>query len=183
VIPKLAQFVVTAGHSSSDPGAVAPDGRREADLAVVLRDVVVTKLRERGFKVLTDGEWRQNSPLQAALRLIDKAPIAIEIHFNASDNPAARGVECISLPKLRILSQHLSTGIAAVLESKTRGAGGWIDQRQSARGRLAFVEAGGIIVETCFLTSPQDMKAYDAKLYLVANAIVRELVLHAQTSV
>lgn len=182
MIPKLAQFVVTAGHSSSDPGAIAPDGRKEADLAVVLRDVVVAKLRERGLKVLTDGEWRQNSPLQIALRLIDKAPLAIEIHFNASDNPAARGVECISLPKLRTLSQHISAGIATVLGSKVRGAGGWIDQTKSARGRLAFVEAGGIIVEVCFLTSPQDMAAYDAKLYLVANAIVREMVLHAQTN-
>lgn len=168
-------FVVSAGHSDVDPGAVA-NGVKEADIAEDLRNIVASKLREAGHTVITDGDGEVNQPLSEAVKLINRGELAIEIHCNAASAPTATGVESISLPKLKGLSQRLSKAIAAVTKDKVRGDGGWIDQSKSARGRLAFVNAGGIIIELFFLTNQHALEQYNATKWLVASAIADELV-------
>ena len=59
--------------------------------------------------------------------------------------------------------------------SEQEGDGGWIDQSQSARGRLGFVQAGGMIVELFFLTNTADLAAWDARKWLAATAVVDAL--------
>ncbi|MGU5698624.1 N-acetylmuramoyl-L-alanine amidase [Aeromonas allosaccharophila] len=168
-------FVVSAGHSDVDPGAVA-NGVKEADIAEDLRNIVASKLREAGYTVITDGDGEVNQPLSEAVKLINRGELAIEIHCNAASSVSATGVESISLPKLKGLSQRLSKAIEAVTKDKVRGDGGWIDQSKSARGRLAFVNAGGIIIELFFLTNQQALEQYNATKWLVASAIADELV-------
>lgn len=168
-------FVVSAGHSDVDPGAVA-NGVKEADIAEDLRNIVASKLRELGHTVITDGDGDVNQPLSEAIKLINRGELAIEIHCNAASAPTATGVESISLPKLKGLSQRLSKAIAAVTKDKVRGDGGWIDQSKSARGRLGFVNAGGIIIELFFLTNKPALEQYNATKWLVASAIADELV-------
>lgn len=168
-------FVVSAGHSDVDPGAVA-NGVKEADIAEDLRNIVASKLRELGHTVITDGDGDVNQPLSEAVKLINRGELSIEIHCNAASSVSATGVESISLPKLKGLSQRLSKAIAAVTKDKVRGDGGWIDQSKSARGRLAFVNAGGIIIELFFLTNQQALEQYNATKWLVASAIADELV-------
>ncbi|MEO6657919.1 MAG: hypothetical protein ABIM73_06560, partial [Arenimonas sp.] len=41
--------------------------------------------------------------------------------------------------------------------------------------RLAFVQAGGIIVELFFITNGNDLLAYDAKKWLAARAVAEVL--------
>ncbi|WP_273763576.1 N-acetylmuramoyl-L-alanine amidase [Aeromonas hydrophila] len=168
-------FVVSAGHSDVDPGAVA-NGVKEADVAEDLRNIVASKLRELGHTVITDGDGDVNQPLSEAVKLINRGELAIEIHCNAAGAATATGVESISLPKLKCLSQRLSKAIAAVTKDKVRGDDGWIDQSKSARGRLAFVNAGGIIIELFFLTNKHALAQYNATKWLVASAIAAELV-------
>ncbi|MFM5260497.1 N-acetylmuramoyl-L-alanine amidase [Aeromonas veronii] len=168
-------FVVSAGHSDVDPGAVA-NGVKEADIAEELRNIVASKLREAGHTVITDGDGDVNQPLSDAIKLINRGELAIEIHCNAASAPTATGVESISLPKLKGLSQRISKAIAAVTKDKVRGDDGWIDQSKSARGRLGFVNAGGIIIELFFLTNQQALEQYNATKWLVASAIANELV-------
>lgn len=165
-------FTVTAGHSYFDPGAIAADGTREEDLMVELRDIVAHKLRARFHTVRTDGGWRHNLPLANALALIPGADVAIELHTNAFTNPAATGVEVVSMPAQKELARTIARKIAHVLALPVRGAGGWIDQRQTARGRLGFVRAGGLVVETFFISNPQDLAKYQAHKWVVASAIV-----------
>lgn len=167
-------YVITAGHSNVDPGAVA-NGQREAVLAVELRDIIAAKLREKGYTVLTDGQRGDNKPLSSAIKLIKQGDVAVEIHFNAAANPAAAGVETIALPKHKALAQRLSQAIAGVAGSKLRGDAGYIDQSKSARGRLGYVSAGGLIVEVAFISNRAEMAAYQAKKWLVASAIVEAL--------
>lgn len=167
-------FVVTAGHSNTDSGAVA-NGRREADIARDMRNMIAGKLRALGHKVITDGEGNENQPLSKAIKLVSNG-LAIEIHCNAASNPTASGVECISLPKLKGFSQRLSVAISGVIGNRVRGDGGWIDQSKSARGKLGFVEAGGIIVEMFFMSNQEELDKYDSVKWLVASAIVAELV-------
>jgi N-acetylmuramoyl-L-alanine amidase len=166
------KITVTAGHGAGDPGAVAADGTTEAALMVELRDVVADKLRKAGHIVRTDGGWRENLPLPYALTLVPGSDVAIELHMNAATNTAARGVEVVSLPARAGLARTIARRIAHVIESPVRGAGGWIDQSQSARGRLGFVRVGGLVVEVGFISNVDELRKVRARLYPVAQAIV-----------
>lgn len=168
------KFVITAGHGGADPGAVA-NGVTEADVMTGLRDVVAHKLRLWGHDVITDGDKKENKVLAFALKLFGLAPVRLELHCNASVNSSAKGVEAISLPRDKALAQALAQNVATVLGTTVRGDKGWIDQSQSARGRLAYVNAGGIILETFFITNNTELNAYRRQLWLVAEAIARTL--------
>lgn len=74
------------------------------------------------------------------------------------------------------MCQRLSNAIAATTKDNVRGDDGWIDQSKSARGKLGFVEAGGVIVELFFLSNKGDLERYEQVKWLVASAIVAELV-------
>lgn len=163
-------ITVTAGHGGSDPGAVR-DGIAERDLMTELRDIVAAKLRANFHEVRTDGARWQNLPLVHALTLVPGSDVAIELHTNASDNPKARGVEVVSMPAQRELARTIARRIAHVLETPVRGAGGWIDQTQTARGRLGFVRAGGLVVEVFFLSNQEELAKYQARKWVVATAI------------
>lgn len=168
-------ITVTAGHGANDPGAVARTGETESALMTELRDIVALKLREAGHQVKTDGAPGENQPLVQALKLIPGSDVAIELHTNAAENPAARGVEVIAPPDRKELARTIARRIGHVLEIPVRGAGGWIDQSQSARGRLGYVRARGLVVEVFFLSNPEELAKYQAKKWLVASAIVEAL--------
>lgn len=168
------KFVICAGHSDKDPGAVRNDVTESA-LAVELRKIVALKLRNLGHEVYTDGEG--NLPLNDAIALVKKHNCtALELHFNAACSPSASGVECLGLNKDKKLCQSIAKGIAGVLGSKVRGDNGFKTQEESARGKLGFVGAGGIIVETMFLSNETEYLNYTSKVWLVAQAIVDALV-------
>ena len=166
----MSVIVLTAGHSATDPGAVA-DNYTEAGLMLQLRDITADMLRGYGHIVIEDGGDGENLPLRHAISLIEQGAIAVELHTNASDNPAARGVEAISLPDQREFSRRLAQMVAGVLGTRVRGDAGWIDQSQSRRGRLGYVNAGGVILETFFISNPIEREAYFARLPEVAGAI------------
>ena len=163
-------IVLTAGHSDFDPGAVG-NGQTEANIARELRNIVASKLRGMGERVITDGEPASNKPLRDAIALIPQGRVAVELHCNAAGNAAAGGVETIALPRDKALAQRLSAAVARVLGIRVRGDRGWIDQSQSARGRLGYVSAGGLILEVFFISNPQEMAVYQARKWLVAQAI------------
>lgn len=173
-------IVLTAGHSNTDPGAVA-NGATEAGVMAALRNIIAKKLREQGHTVHTDGEGSNNLPLSDALALIKRVrpDVALELHMNAAANPAATGVETIALPKDKRLAQSLSAAVATELGLRLRGDKGWIDQSQSARGRLGYINAGGLILETAFISNPGDLASLSSKLWLVASAIARALTTRA----
>ena len=171
----MAKFLISAGHGGSDPGNTA-SGRREADIAVELRNIVASKLRLRGHDVTTDGLGKDNWVLAKAISLIS-GRLAIEIHTNAG-TPAARGVEVIASAKYRNLSQRIAAGVAEVLGTITRRDNGWFDYAKLVKeqGRtLGFVRGGGIIVETFFQSNAAELAAYDDRKWLVAEAIVSAL--------
>lgn len=166
------KFTITAGHGAGDPGAVVP-GFTERDLMTELRDILAMKLRALGHQVVTDGGAGQNLPLADAIRRIAGSDLALELHCNAAVNPAAKGVEVISLPAQAAKARRVAAAIAGVLESPLRGDHGWIDQSQSARGRLGFVNAGGMVVEVFFLSNPEELARYRERYWMVASAIAK----------
>ncbi len=178
--PKLHQqaigfATITAGHSNSDPGAV--NGKvKEADLAVNFRNAVTHYLREAGLQVKNDGTGAKNDPLSAAVKLIQGSSVAVEFHMNAAASKQANGVETIALPKDKKLAQDLSKAVADALGSRLRGDNGWIDQSRSARGRLAYVNAGGLIVELGFISNEDELARFNARYWLAAKAVAKVLI-------
>ena len=170
----MSVIVLTAGHSATDPGAVA-GGYTEAELMLELRDLTADMLRARGHTVIEDGADGENQPLRQAIGLIERGALAVELHTNASANPAARGVEAISLMDQRRFAQALTQAVATALSTRVRGDAGWIDQGQSARGRLGYVNAGGVILETFFISNPDERARYLADPEAVATAIAETI--------
>lgn len=166
---------LSAGHSNMDPGAVA-FGRREADIVVEFRNIVSFYLHRAGVLHELDGEGTENLPLGKAVKAAVKHPIAVEFHCNAAASPAARGVETLSAPGDVSLGSRLCHAIAETLPTRNRGAK---PENSGQHHRLAFVQAGGIIVELFFITSKLDLDAYDARKWLVARAVAEVLIWEA----
>jgi N-acetylmuramoyl-L-alanine amidase len=161
---------LSAGHSGTDPGAVA-FGRREADIAVEFRNIVAFYLHRAGVAYDMDGEGTENLPLPEAVREARQHGIAVEFHCNAAA-PAATGVETLSAPGDMLLGAKLCKAIADGLAIRNRGAK---PENAGQHHRLAFVQAGGIIVELFFITNPADLAAYDARKWLAARNVAAVL--------
>lgn len=166
---------ITAGHSNTDPGAVNGE-YKEADLVVNFRNAVAFYLREAGLQVKTDGTGNKNDPLSAAVKLIKGSSVAVEFHMNAAASTQANGIETIAPPKDKKLAQDLSKAVADAFGSRLRGDNGWIDQSKSARGRLAFVSNGGLIVELGFISNPIELKKFNDKYWVAAKAVAKVLI-------
>ena len=176
-------ITTTAGHSNVDSGAVTKDkdGKliKEAELVVLFRNAVVSYLQKhKDVHVRVDGYGQTNLPLSEAIKLIDGSDVAIEWHMNASSNASANGVETIALPKDKALAQKLSGTIASVFGSKVRGDKGWIDQSASARGKLGYINAGGLIVEIGFISNEKELAMFNEKYWLAAKAVSEVILKH-----
>lgn len=174
---------VTAGHSNVgkiDSGATTTvDGVliKEADLAVKLRNAVLHYLQQdKTITTRTDGYGTVNLELKDAIKLIKGSDVAVEIHFNSSTNKTANGVECIALPKDRTLAQNLSKAVAKVAGSRLRGADGFITQEDSARGKLGYINAGGLILEISFISNDAELETFNQKYWLIAKSISEVLI-------
>ena len=174
---------VTAGHSNTgkiDSGAVTTVGGKlikEADMAMLLRNTILYYLQQdKEITTRCDGYGQVNLELREAIKLIKGSDVALEIHLNASNNKTANGVECIALPKDKALAQKLSTAVSKVTGSRLRGVGGYITQEDSARGKLGYVNAGGMILEVSFLSNDSELKVFEEKYWLIAKSIAEVLI-------
>lgn len=175
----MMQVLISAGHSATDPGAVNEHMKlTEAKLALDLRDSVAAELRRYGVEVVEDGRDAENLPLAQAIKLV-KGRTAVELHFNAGPS-SAHGVEAISLPPQAGLARALSKAVASVLKTRVRGSDGWIDQSKSARGKLGFVQAGGIILEVAFISNDGEIGFYLANKGAVAKAIAATIAMQVK---
>ena len=172
-------ITVTAGHSNKDPGAVNGEFK-EAELVTKFRNAVAHYLSEAGVAIKTDGIGTTNQNLNAAIKLIKGSSVAVEFHMNAASNKSAYGVETIALPKDKKLAQDLSKAVADVFGSRLRGDDGWIDQSQSARGKLGFISNGGLIVELGFISNETELAQFNARYWTAAKAVAMVLIKHSK---
>lgn len=171
---------LSAGHSTVDSGATTTqviDGRpvlrKEADIAEEFRNLVAFYLMRANVLHMADGVGDQNLPLATTVKLVGTNRPALEFHCNAAVNPLASGVETLSAPKDLVLGSSICKAIADALGIRNRGAK---PENAGQHHRLAFVRAGGIIVELFFLSNPNDLAAYDARKWLAARAVAQVLI-------
>jgi N-acetylmuramoyl-L-alanine amidase len=175
----MKRLFLSAGHSNADPGACA-HGHTEAGIVTALRNIIAAKLRDGGADVLTDGSGGINQPLPVAIKLAQHCDIAVEFHLNAA-SPQAKGVECLSLPEVKLLAQDLAAAISIVLETPTRGDHGWKSDSSGQHHRLGFCREGrGVILELFFITNKDELETYLERKEQVADAITKELLEHAR---
>lgn len=168
-------IVLTAGHSLTDPGAC--NGHfTEANIAREVRNGVTAILNRRGHKVINDGAGTDNQPLSKAAALVKQGKIAIEFHLNAAANKKATGVEALAQTKDKVICQKLCKAISAVLDIPVRGGdGGWKPENSGQHSRLAFVAAGGIILELFFISNDAELQKYFERKDQVFEAIANVL--------
>ena len=161
-------ITITAGHSNTDPGAVNGSDR-EADIAQDMRNIVASILRtDYGLEVKTDGEGKGNMPLREAVKLI-----------KAALNKTATGIEALSTPKNKAACQRICAAVADASGWKLRGEGGYKPDNAGQHSRLAYAQAGGIILEPFFISNDADLAQWKQTKWsicrAVATAIAREL--------
>lgn len=118
---------------------------------------------------------------------VSETTFLIDIHFNAHSNPQARGTETIisdhaTTLELRFAS-HLAHTTAHALGIPLRGIK---SESQTPHHRLAilYITPQSIILEVCFCTSPEDIKAYRSHRQQYAQQLaqaIAELILDRET--
>lgn len=171
----MKSVLISAGHGGSDPGATG-NGYIESTLALKLRDRVYKHLVAFRVDVLRDGNEGENNSLRKAISICRIVDIGVELHFNGSTNESATGVEALSKPENMELAQKLCYAVTSSTGLCVRGNDlGWKSDSSGQHHRLGFCEAGGIILEVCFITNKDDMKLYVENKLQVALEIAKVL--------
>jgi N-acetylmuramoyl-L-alanine amidase len=166
---------ISAGHSDTDPGAVA-NGLQEAGIVTHFRDALGTYLTSRGIVYAKDGAAGENLPLRQAQMLAAKHDVAVEFHTDAA-SPAARGCWTLSRQSNFPLAAELCYAVSTALGIPNRGAK---PEGAGQHARLGFVsKGGGIVMELFFLTSSHDVAAYreysKQAVAAVGDALIRHI--------
>lgn len=161
---------ISAGHSNTDPGAVGW-GRREADIATEMRNIVSFYLTRAGVAHALDGSGTNNMPLGQAVKLSRQHKLSVEFHCNAGPEKAT-GVEVLCAPKDNATAAKICTAISSVLGIRNRGVK---PENAGQHHRLAFVQAGGMIVELFFISNRDDLRAYDERKWLLGRELAQLL--------
>lgn len=167
-------ITITAGHSNSDPGAVNGSDR-ESEIAQDMRNIVAYYLRSKGISFKSDGEGKGNLPLSEAVKLIKSSSIAVEFHCNAAASKGAKGVEALSQPKDKVISQKLCAAVSSIMGNPLRGDKGWKAESSGQHSRLAYVSNGGIILELFFISNDDELSIWKQKKWLVGKAVAEVL--------
>jgi N-acetylmuramoyl-L-alanine amidase len=173
------KIFISAGHSNvsgRDRGALGVNGTIEGELTVALRKKVVSELNRLGANPITDIDRNvTRETVTFMIQNLVSRDIAIDIHFNAATKTAT-GTEVLIPFKSSEFERHLgnllSYNIATVLGIRNRGLK---TEADSARGRLIFMTPNceNILIEVCFITNENDMKAYNEKQNQVATIIAK----------
>jgi N-acetylmuramoyl-L-alanine amidase len=159
---------ISAGHSSSDPGAKG-NGLSEADVVLEFRGLLAKELTERGIAFTQDGTKDQNLSLTEAIKMAKGKDIALEFHCNAFHKPSATGVETLSRIHHYDLGNRLNAIVSSTLGIPNRGAKG---EASGQHSRLGFIsKADGIIVELFFISNPKNVKSYQEKKQELASKV------------
>lgn len=162
---------LSAGHhkpskgNKGDPGAVS-NGRQEADLTIIQRNLTAAALRELGVPFKTDTDYETLGQYLARVKKeSNRTDVCVEYHFDAA-TPAATGCTAVIGDDASQLTKQfaveLTDATSRVLGIRNRGV---IPEALSARGKLGFMRLPGltVIMELGFITNLEDLAQWEAK--------------------
>lgn len=174
----MKNILLIPGHGGKDPGAIAAD-LREADLTLEVALKTATHLREKFHIFLSrDKESQYISPSEQLKMINDinskvKLDAAIAIHFNASDNSQAHGIETIYRDDNDyMLAAIIHRNLLADIDEADRGCKE--DERTLAIFK-ALPEIPVCLVELGFITNPKDHLFIETHIDLIADSLARAI--------
>lgn len=184
----MRKIFIGAGHSNKvgkDRGA-AGNGYIEGELAVELRDLIVSKLKSLGISPIIDENSNILSETITKFKNITATnSIVLDIHWNAA-TPKATGTEVLIPSSFtnfeKTLGEKIATIISETLGIVKRGNNGVRTEAESHHGRLGWMRLNGenILLEVCFISNESDMIKYQKKKNILANNIADVLFEYAQ---
>ena len=166
---------IDAGHGGSDPGAVHPSGRTEADDNLKYANELARQFREKGFTVVMPRTGNESVTIndRCAIERKNGCVLALSCHRNGA-GPTATGFEAWVHSRAPESFIGWGKSIAekiAPLGLKTRGiyrgAPGYADF-----GVNRLTNSPSMLLELGFVTSDQDNAVFDQKLSQLCKAIV-----------
>ena len=175
----MKKLFLSAGHSPTEPGAWG-NGYREELLAIEFRDLLVTELKALdAIPTIDDNNNALKKTLAYFKNLVSSNSVCVDIHWNASSNSTATGVETL-IPATYSsfeynLASLLSSEISNTLGIRMRGTNGVKTEADSHHGRLGWMRLNGenILIEMCFISNLSDMQKYQKnKISLAKNIAI-----------
>jgi len=150
-----------AGHHDKDSGAVG-SGYKEADLNKKIRAAVAKELDKLDCGYILDKDAETLNQLLARVKP-GSGSVLKDIHWNASDNAKATGVEVFVADNANKDSIAFATELlTATVKLTGLASRGVKTEKQSARKQLAVLRTkAGIaaLIEVGFISNPKDVKA------------------------
>ena len=177
---------VSAGHCAikgpnHDPGAPGVNNRWEAIETMKVRNRVIEIIKSRGYKdVLQDLDGESLSQYLNRVKT-GNGSMVCEFHFNAGV-PEATGTETlieVDGDKMDFAcAKEFSAATSIILGIPKRGNQGVKTEADTRHKRLALMREEGIIVliEICFISNKNDMKAFDANFETLCQAYANILI-------
>lgn len=172
---------ISAGHNpngiKTDSGAVG-NGKREADLTVEFRNLVIEELKKSGAKYISDNDSER---LGQYLKRAEtgNGSVVLEFHFDASVNSKATGATALvgvdADDNDKAFARDILYATVSTFGIKNRGV---LSEADSHRCRLGLMREKGIValLELCFISNPADLKAYDLHKAELAGKIADILI-------
>ena len=155
------RVMISAGHGSKIEGACG-NGYREHVEATKVMNGVAKHLISLGVQTVTFEDTYSKNQKDNVNKIVQKhncttRDLDVSIHFNSSANATATGVEVLYYTgnDMKNLSTKISKEIANVLGLKNRGA-----KVRTDLGFLKRTAKPAILIEVCFISNANDMKAY-----------------------
>ena len=177
----MRKIFISAGHTNVlkpgfDNGA-SGNGFIEGLLTVGFRDLLVRELNLLGiYPIIDSNENALKASINFFKRLISPNSIALDIHWNSSENATATGTETL-IPAVYTnfeyeLASRLSEAVSKTLNIRTRGANGVKTELESHHSSLGWMRlnAENVLMEICFISNKSDMDKYiSSRIQLAKN--------------
>ena len=169
-----------AGHGGGDSGAVGVNGRTESAETIKLRDKIKAHLQSAGAKFYVDND-RDGLATVLSKCTTGSGSLVLDIHFNASANKLATGVEVIVGDDAQGNDLSLAMDVLDVMIKYTKlKSRGVKKESDTPRKRLGVMREHGAVclLETCFISNPSDMQKYDTVIDDLARDLATLLIKH-----
>ena len=165
---------ISSGHGSQVPGASGVNGIKEHDEAVRVVNAVAAELRSRGVTALvfhddTSTTQQENLETIVAAHNAQTRDLDCFVHFNSSDTASAHGTEAWWVTQEE-LAGRISMAIADAAGLTDRGA-----KYSDDLYVLNHSEMPAVLIEVCFVTSPEDVRLYQANFNRICSGIAQVL--------
>lgn len=182
---------ISAGHSNNpkrDRGA-SGNGYIEGELAVLMRDKLITNINRLGYRVLADGDDTiLSESLQFFKGKVTNKSIVIDIHFNSA-SPQAKGTETLIPTNFTQTELDLAFNTSKIinevcgfqLRGFTANKQGVRTEAESHHGKLGWMRLVGytILLEVCFISNKDEMKVFIDKIDILCERLAKYYVTQA----